>query len=324
MDYVPLGDTGLKVSRICLGMMSYGDPQWRDWILPYDEALPFVQEAADAGITFFDTADMYSLGVSEEVTGKMLRQTFTRREDYVLATKVRFAMGDGPNDGGLSRGHIMDAIDASLRRLDTDHIDLYQIHRWDPDTPIAETMGALHDCVRAGKVRYLGASSMAAWQFAKAQHTAIVNGWTPFVSMQNHYNLLYREEEREMLPQCLDMGVGVLPWSPLARGILARPPAEKSSTRSESDEFSEHLYGADQQDAILKAVGTVAERHQISRAQIALAWLLAQPAVTAPIVGATKLDHLHDAVAASDVKLDDVDLDLLSDPYVPRPTLGHE
>lgn len=324
MDYVRLGTTGLKVSRICLGMMSYGDPGWRDWVLGYDDALPFVQAAADTGINFFDTADMYSVGVSEEVTGKALAATFARREDYVLATKVRFAVGDGPNDSGLSRGHIMDGVDASLRRLDTDHIDLYQIHRWDPDTPIAETMRALHDCVQAGKVRYLGASSMTAWQFAKAQHVALVNGWTPFVTMQNHYNLLYREEEREMLPQCADMGIGVLPWSPLARGILARPPAEKSSTRAKSDDFSKHLYGDDTQEEILNAVGTVAERHGVSRAQIALAWLLHQPAVTAPIIGATKLDHLHDAVAATDVELDQDDLDLLTGPYLPRPTLGHD
>ena len=217
MDYVRLGSTGLKVSRVCLGMMSYGDPGWREWVLPEEDSLPFVQRAAEAGITFFDTADMYSLGVSEEVTGRLLGTVFDRREDYVLATKVNFPMSDRPNDGGLSRGHIMDAVDNSLRRLGTDHIDLYQIHRWDDETPIEETMQALHDCVRAGKVRYLGASSMHAWQFAKAQHVAERNGWTPFVSMQNHYNLLYREEEREMIPLCRDQGVGVIPWSPLAR-----------------------------------------------------------------------------------------------------------
>ncbi|MGI9017745.1 MAG: aldo/keto reductase [Euzebya sp.] len=324
MDYVRLGTTGLKVSRICLGMMSYGDPQWRDWVLPYDESVPFVRAAADAGITFFDTADMYSLGVSEEVTGRMLRDTFSRREEYVLATKVRFAMGEGPNDTGLSRGHVLDAVDASLRRLGTDHIDLYQIHRWDPDTPIEETMQALHDCVRAGKVRYLGASSMHVWQFAKAQRVAALNGWTPFVSMQNHYNLLYREEEREMLPQCLDGGVAVLPWSPLARGVLARPHQSQDTTRGQSDEFSAHLYGGQQEPAILDAVGQVAEEHGVSRAQVALAWLLHQPAVTAPIIGATKLSHLQDGIAAADLKLTTAELDQVSSPYRPRQVLGHD
>ncbi|AXV07525.1 L-fuco-beta-pyranose dehydrogenase [Euzebya pacifica] len=240
-------------------MMSYGDPGWREWVLPEEDSLPFVQRAAEAGITFFDTADMYSLGVSEEVTGRLLGTVFDRREDYVLATKVNFPMSDRPNDGGLSRGHIMDAIDNSLRRLGTDHIDLYQIHRWDDETPIEETMQALHDCVRAGKVRYLGASSMHAWQFAKAQHVAERNGWTPFVSMQNHYNLLYREEEREMIPLCRDQGVGVIPWSPLARGLLARPRAEATATsRGAADTISPTLY-ADASRAVIDAVGTVAE-----------------------------------------------------------------
>jgi 1-deoxyxylulose-5-phosphate synthase len=216
MEYTSLGTTGLKVSPLCLGMMSYGDPSWREWILPEENARPFIQRAAELGINFFDTADMYSLGASEEVTGRLLKSVFGRREDYVVATKVYFPVGVGPNDGGLSRGHILDSIDNSLRRLDLDHVDLYQIHRWDPNTPIAETMEALNDCVRSGKVRYLGASSMPAWQFAKAQSVAAENGWTQFVTMQNHYNLLYREEEREMVPLCRDMGVGMLPWSPLA------------------------------------------------------------------------------------------------------------
>ena len=323
MDYVRLGTTGLKVSEICLGMMSYGDPGWRDWVKDEQDSLPFVRAAADGGINFFDTADMYSLGVSEEVTGRLLKQAFDRREEYVLATKVRFPMGEGPNDGGLSRGHIMDGVDASLRRLDLDHIDLYQIHRFDPDTPIEETMRALHDVVRSGKVRYLGASSMAAWQFAKAQHVAVMNGWTPFVTMQNHYNLLYREEEREMLPQCVDMGVGVLPWSPLARGVLARPPADTSTTRSKSDHLVPEVYGSSEESAILGAVGDVAERHGVSRAQVALAWLLHQPAVTAPLIGATRLSHLSDAIDATDLELDEDDLTSLTGPYAPRPTLGH-
>ncbi|WP_370328235.1 aldo/keto reductase [Euzebya sp.] len=324
MEHVRLGTTGLKVSRICLGMMSYGDPGWRDWVLPHDRALPLVRAAADAGITFFDTADVYSIGVSEELTGRMLREVFPRREDYGLATKVHLPVGDGPNDRGLSRGHVMDAVDASLRRLGVDHIDLYQTHRWDYDTPIAETMEALHDVVRAGKVRYIGASSMYAWQFAKAQHVAAANGWTPFVTMQNQYNLLYREEEREMIPQCLDMGVGLLPWSPLARGVLARPLSDTSTTRARSDHFSPVLYGSREEPTILDAVGAAAEKHGVTRAQIALAWLLQKPGVTSPIVGVTKPSHLSEAVAAVDVPLDDEDLDALETPYRPRPVLDHD
>lgn len=323
MEHVRLGSTGLKVSRICLGMMSYGDPAWRDWVLPLEKARPILTHAVEAGITFFDTADMYSLGVSEEVTGTLLRELFARREDYVVATKVFHAMGEGPNDAGLSRGHILDSVDASLRRLGTDHIDLYQIHRFDPDTPIEETMQALHDCVRAGKVRYLGASSMRAWEFAKAQHVATVNGWTPFVMMQNHYNLLYREEEREMNPQCRDMGVGLLPWSPLARGRLARPPEEATaSTRGGSDSFAPVLYD-DSPRAILDAVGAVAEEIGVSRAQVALAWLASRPGVTAPIIGATKVNHIDDAVAAVGLTLDDDQVARLEGPYTPRPVLGH-
>ena len=322
MEYARLGSTGLRVSRICLGMMSYGDPSWRDWVLDEAAAEPFVRRAAEAGITFFDTADVYSLGVSEEVTGRLLRKVFPRREDYVLATKVRLAARPepGPNDQGLSRGHVLDAVDASLRRLGVDHIDLYQIHRWDPHTPIDETMLALHDCVRAGKVRYLGASSMAAWQFAKAQHTARSNGWTPFVSMQNHYNLLYREEEREMVPQCLDMGVGMIPWSPLARGLLARPRAQQdgsSTTRAASDTFTDALYGDAELDIVDRVV-EVAQQRGAAPAQVALAWLLSRPGVVAPIVGATKPGHLDDAVAALALELSDEEVVQLEEPYRPR------
>ncbi len=322
MEYVRLGDTGLEVSRIWLGMMSYGTPEWRPWVLDEADAEPFVERALELGINTFDTADMYSQGVSEEVTGKLVLR-HAPREEVVIATKVFHPMGEAPNRGGLSRKHIMDAIDASLRRLGTDHVDLYQIHRFDPDTPVEETMEALHDLVRWGKVRYLGASSMHAWQFAKAQHVAVRNGWTPFVSMQNHYNLLYREEEREMLPQCLDMAVGVVPWSPLARGRLARPPGEADATpRGEYDDFTRRLYD-DAATAIIERVGTVADEVGASRAQVALAWLLARPGVTAPIVGATRMEHLEEAVGALDVALSEEQRERLEDPYRPRPVLGH-
>jgi aryl-alcohol dehydrogenase-like predicted oxidoreductase len=321
MRYVRMGGTGLKVSRICLGMMSYGDPDRGDgWMLAEDAAEPLVRRAADAGITFFDTADMYSSGASEEVTGRLLAKTFPRRDDYVLATKVYFPMGGGPNDGGLSRKHIHAAIDASLRRLGTDHVDLYQIHRWDDETPIEETMAALHDVVRAGKARYLGASSMAAWQFAKAQHAAEANGWTRFVSMQNHYNLLYREEEREMIPLCRDQGVGVIPWSPLARGLIARAgTAEPATTRAAGDDADrrESLYGRGD-DWILRRVAEVAAEHDLPPARIGLAWLLGRPGVTAPIVGATKERHIDDAVAALDVQLTEQQVAYLEEPYQPQ------
>jgi 1-deoxyxylulose-5-phosphate synthase len=323
MEQVRLGATGLRVSQVCLGMMSYGDPTWRSWVLDETAAEPFVRAAADAGITFFDTADVYSVGVSEEITGRLLKKMFPRREDYVLATKVRGRMGDGPNDVGLSRAHIMDAVDASLRRLDVDHIDLYQIHRWDDDTPIEETMQALHDCVRAGKVRYLGASSMHAWQFAKAQRIAALEGLTPFVSMQNHYNLLYREEEREMLPQCADMGVGVIPWSPLARGRLARPTDEATATdRAKDDDFGDQLYG-DASTTIIDEVGRIAGERGVSRAQVALAWMLSKDVITAPIIGATRPSHVEDAAAATTLELDDDEVAALEAPYRPRPVLGH-
>ncbi|MEW9549110.1 aldo/keto reductase [Nonomuraea sp. NPDC050783] len=319
MDYTRLGDTGLKVSRLCLGMMSYGDPARQEWALPQEQAEPIVRRAAEAGVTFFDTADVYSRGESEVVTGNVLRSIFPRREDYVLATKVYFPMSRRPNDGGLSRKHILAGIDASLRRLGTDYVDLYQIHRWDDETPIEETMEALHDVVRAGKARYIGASSMWAWQFAKAQHVADLNGWTRFVSMQPHYNLLYREEEREMLPLCLDQGVGVIPWSPLARGVLARAGSGTGTTaRTGSDARIEALYDPENDKTILDRVAHVAAERGLPAAQVALAWVLHQPAVTAPIVGATKDRHVDDAVAAVGVTLSEEELASLTQPYRPR------
>jgi aryl-alcohol dehydrogenase-like predicted oxidoreductase len=320
---VRLGDSGLQVSRIWLGMMSYGDREWRDWVLSEDDAEPFVLAALEAGINVFDTADMYSDGVSERITGALLRR-HARREEVVVATKLFFPHGDHPNAGGLSRKHVFDAIDRSLDNLGMEYVDLWQIHRWDPHTPIEETMEALHDVVRSGRVRYIGASSMWAWQFAKAQHVATVNGWTRFVSMQDHYNLLYREEEREMIPQCIDMGVGVVPWSPLARGLLARPPDEREATaRGASDTLTSQWY-ADVATPVIEAVGAIADERGVSRAQVALAWLLHQPGVTAPIVGATKLAHLHDAVGAIDLALDDDELARLASPYRPREVQGHE
>ncbi|WP_326823820.1 aldo/keto reductase [Streptosporangium sp. NBC_01756] len=320
MEYTRLGSTGTKVSRICLGMMSYGDPaRGSDWILDETAAEPIVRGAADAGVMFFDTADVYSAGSSEEVTGRLLRKIFPNRDDYVLATKVFFPVGRGVNDGGLSRKHIHSAIDDSLRRLGTDYVDLYQIHRWDAETPIEETMLALHDVVRAGKARYLGASTMSAWQFAKAQHVAEANGWTKFVTMQNHYNLLYREEEREMNPLCADQGVGLIPWSPLARGLLARAGSEEATTRRGSDSRIDFLYtDADNDRQILDRVAQVARDHEVPPAQVALAWLLRQPGVSAPIVGATKDRHVEDAVAAVDLALTDNELAFLAEPYRPH------
>ncbi|NUS08349.1 MAG: aldo/keto reductase [Nonomuraea sp.] len=319
MDYMRLGTTGLMVSRICLGLMSYGDPARQDWALTEEQSEPIIRRAADAGVTFFDTADVYSRGESEVVTGSVLRRIFPRREDYVLATKVYFPMGRGANDRGLSRKHILAGIDASLERLGTDYVDLYQIHRWDDETPIEETMEALHDVVRSGRARYIGASSMWAWQFAKAQHVAEANGWTKFVSMQNHYNLLYREEEREMLPLCADQGVGVIPWSPLARGVLARAGQSGATTaRTGSDDRIDFLYDPANDRQILDRVAQVAAERGLPAAQVALAWLLHQPAVTAPIVGATKDRHVDDAVAAVGVSLSEKELDFLAEPYRPR------
>ncbi|MFI6732623.1 aldo/keto reductase [Nonomuraea sp. NPDC050451] len=318
MEYTRLGNTGLKVSKICLGMMSYGDPARQEWALAREEAEPIIRRAADAGVTFFDTADVYSQGASETVTGEALRSIFRRREDYVLATKVYFPMGRGVNDQGLSRKHIHAAVDASLQRLGTDYVDLYQIHRWDDETPVEETMEALNDVVRAGKARYIGASSMWAWQFSKAQHVAEKNGWTKFVSMQNHYNLLYREEEREMLPLCADQGVGVIPWSPLARGVLARAGSSTTTARTGSDERIDFLYDPENDKTILDRVAHVAAERDLPAAQVALAWLLHQPAVTAPIVGATKDRHVDDAVAAVSVSLSESELAFLGEPYRPR------
>jgi 1-deoxyxylulose-5-phosphate synthase len=305
--------------------MSYGDPTGRVWALPEDAALPIVSAAVDAGVTFFDTADMYSNGVSEEITGRLLGKFFPRRDDYVLATKVFFPTGSAPTDQGLSRKHVLASIDASLRRLGTDYVDIYQIHRWDYDTPIEETMSVLHDVVRAGKARYLGASSMFAWQFAKAQHTAAVAGLTPFTSMQNYYNLVYREEEREMIPLCLDQGVGLIPWSPLARGVLAgnrERGGERHTVRAGADPFADDLY-TDADFDVVDVVRAVAAERGLPPAQIALAWLLRKPAVSAPIVGATKPGHLQDAVAAVDVTLTDAEVARLEEPYQPHPILGH-
>jgi aryl-alcohol dehydrogenase-like predicted oxidoreductase len=325
MEQVRLGTTGLKVSRICLGMMSFGDPRNRPWFLDEDAAEPIVRHAVESGITFFDTADMYSLGASERITGKLLGRLFADRDDYVLATKIYYPVGPGPNDRGLSRKHILSGIDASLARLGVDYVDLYQIHRWDAQTPIEETMGALHDVVATGKARYIGASSMYAWQFAKAQHTADKHGWTRFVSMQNYYNLLYREEEREMIPQCLDQGVGCIPWSPLARGVLAgnrERGGARNTVRADSDAFADELYD-DADFDVVDVVRAVAAERGVPPAQVALAWLLGRPGVTAPIVGATKPVHLRDAIAAADLRLSEEEAARLEAPYRPHPVRGH-
>ena len=326
MEYVNLGKTGLKVSRICLGMMSYGTSEWRDWVLDEADARPFVKRAVELGINFFDTADMYSLGVSEEVTGRLLKE-FTNREEIVLATKVFFHIGKGPNGGGLSRKHILEAIDNSLRRLGTDYVDLYQIHRWDYNTPIEETMEALHDVVKAGKALYIGASSMYAWQFAKAQYTADLHGWTRFSAMQNHMNAVYREEEREMLPLCRDQGVGVIPWSPLARGFLAgnrKREADDPTTRAKSDDFAKGLYYQPEDFDVVEAVVAIAEERGFTPAQIALAWLLHKPGVTSPIIGATKMHHLEQAAETVDIALSEEEIERIEAPYKPHPILGHQ
>jgi 1-deoxyxylulose-5-phosphate synthase len=326
MEYVRLGSSGLKVSRICLGMMSYGTKDERAWHLDEAEAEPIVRAAADGGVMFFDAADVYSGGVTEEFTGRLLGRLFGSRDDYVLATKVFFPMGPGPNDGGLSRKHIMAAVDASLRRLGTDYVDLYQIHRWDYQTPIEETMEALHDIVKAGKARYIGASAMFAWQFAKAQHTAERNGWTRFTSMQDHYNLMYREEEREMIPQCADQGVAVLPYSPLARGMLAGNRTRTGAiqtTRAGSDPLSDTQYNTEADFDVADRLAEVARERDLPPAQVALAWLLHKPAVTAPIVGATRLGHIEDALAAEQLTLTGDEILRLEEPYVPHPVLGH-
>jgi len=322
MRYVKLGSTGLDVSAVTLGCMSWGDPSrgGHPWVLDEAAGRAIIRDALEAGITAFDTANVYSGGSSEEITGRALRD-LARREDVVIATKVHGRMRPGPYGAGLSRKAILHEIDESLRRLGTDYVDLYQIHRWDPAVPIEETMEALHDVVRAGKARYLGASSMYAWQFAKAQHAAERNGWTPFVSMQNHYNLLYREEEREMLPLCADQGVGVIPWSPLARGRLTRD-WDAETARAETDEFGATLY-RDEDRSVVETVAAVAQRRGVPRAQVALAWLLHQPVVTSPIVGVTKPAHLADAVAAVDLVLSEEELAELGAGYVPHPIAGH-
>ena len=325
MQYVNLGTTGLKVSRICLGTMTYGDPGWREWVLPEEQGRPFIKRALESGINFFDTADMYSLGASEEVLGRALKD-FAARDQVVVATKVFYPMGDGPNDRGLSRKHIFDSIDASLRRLGLDHVDLYQIHRWDPETPVEETLRALHDVVRAGKARYIGASSMYAWQFAKALYLADRHGWTRFVSMQNHYNLVYREEEREMIPLCRAEGIGMIPWSPLARGFLAgnrRRQDWGETRRAKSDDFAWKLYYADSDFEIVERVVEVAKARGVSPAQVALAWVLRHPGVTAPIIGASKMQQLDEAIAALDIELDEAECQKLEEPYTPHPVLGH-
>ncbi len=325
MKYTRLGSTGLEVSRICLGMMSYGTSSWRPWVLDEAESRPFIQRALELGINFFDTADMYSLGVSEEVTGRALRD-FAQRDEVVIATKVFFNLKGEKNTGGLSRKHIMHAIDDSLRRLGTDYVDLYQIHRWDPHTPIEETMEALHDVVKAGKARYIGASSMFAWQFAKALHTSDKHGWTRFVSMQNHYNLIYREEEREMNPLCRAEGVGLIPWSPLARGFLSGNRTRENkgtTTRSQNDAFADEMYFAEADFAVVDAVVKLGELRGVLPAQIALAWLLHQPGLTAPIVGTTKLEQLEQLVAATDIELSAEERAHLESPYIPHPVLGH-
>jgi len=325
MQYVNLGRTGLKVSKLCLGMMTYGASKWRDWVLDEEQSRPFIKQALEAGINFFDTADAYSLGVSEEVTGRALRD-FAKREEVGVATKVFFSWNDKPNQGGLSRKHILDAIDASLKRLGMDYVDLYQIHRFDPDTPIEETLEALHDVVKAGKARYLGASSMYAWQFAQMQFAAERRGWTKFVSMQNHYNLIYREEEREMNPLCRDMGVGLIPWSPLARGFLAGNRTKEKSgetARSKSDAFAHQMYYQEYDFQIVDRVMELAQGRGVSNAQVALAWVLAQPGVTAPIIGASKMLQLEEAVKALEIQLSGDERKLLEEPYRPHPVLGH-
>jgi aryl-alcohol dehydrogenase-like predicted oxidoreductase len=340
MEYINLGQTGLKVSRICLGMMTYGTSKWRPWVLDESDSHPIVQRAVELGINFFDTADMYSAGVSEELTGKFLRE-FTRRDEVVIATKVFFpvdiAFQGGyadsspppPNTAGLSRKRIFSAVEASLKRLGIDYIDLYQIHRWDYETPIEETMEALHDVVKSGKVRYIGASSMYAWQFAKAQHIAQSKGMVRFVSMQNHYNLIYREEEREMIPLCRDMGVALIPWSPLARGFLAgnRTPDDISAgrtARAKSDDYAQKLYYREEDFAVVNSLSELASKRGESNARIAYAWLLHQPGLAAPIVGASKIAHIEEAVAATQVKLSEDEIKLLGSSYKPHTVLGHD
>ncbi len=326
MDYVNLGSTGLKVSRLCLGAMTYGSKSWREWVLEEEESRPFIRHALELGINFFDTADMYSVGVSEEILGRALKEFGPSRDRVVIATKVFNAMGHDPNQKGLSRKHIMHAIDDSLRRLGTDYVDLYQIHRFDYHTPIEETVEALHDVVKVGKALYIGASSMFAWQFAKMLYTADKLRLTRFVTMQNHYNLIYREEEREMIPLCVEEGVGVLPWSPLARGFLAgnrRPEDFGDTIRAKTDDYAQRLYYQPSDFAVVNRLSEIAAKRGVPNAQLALAWILAQPGVTSPIIGASKMQHLDDAVAALSLKLDKSELKSLAEPYQPHGVLGH-
>jgi len=324
MQYVNLGKSGLKVSRLCLGMMTYGAKKWREWVLDENEAKPFIKRALDAGINFFDTADVYSTGESERITGNLLKNI--KRENIVVATKVHGQMSDDINDRGLSRKHIMDSIDQSLKRLQMDYVDLYQIHRWDYNVPIEETMEALNDIVRAGKARYIGASSMFAWQFMKALHTSEVNGWAKFVSMQNHYNLVYREEEREMIPLCKDRGIGLIPWSPMARGFFAgnrKRGGGGETARAQSDPFADELYFREEDFIVADRAAEVAKEHNATGSQIALAWVLSKPHIAAPIIGSSKIEHLDQAIAALDIKLSDEEIKRLEEAYQPHPILGH-
>ncbi|MCX6245889.1 MAG: aldo/keto reductase [Bacteroidetes bacterium] len=326
MEYVRFGNTGLKVSRLCLGTMTYGDnksERWK-WTLNEEESRPFIQKALELGINFFDTADMYSSGVSEEIVGNALKD-FAKRDEVVIATKVFHPVSKAPNDRGLSRKHIMSSIDNSLKRLKTDYVDLYQIHRWDYETPIEETMEALHDIVKAGKARYIGASSMYAWQFAKALYTADLHGLTRFVSMQNHYNLVYREEEREMMPLCQDQKIAVIPWSPLARGLLTgkRSKERNETLRAKTDEYARMLYKSDSDFDIVDRLSEVAKQKGVPDAQVALAWMLSKPFITSPIIGASKPGHLEDAIAALSVKLTQEEINKLEELYQPHPVLGH-
>jgi len=324
MEYVNLGNTGLKVSRLCLGCMTYGSSKWRDWVLDEEPSRPFIKRALEAGINFFDTANMYSDGVSEEVVGRALHD-FANRDEVVIATKAFNRMRPDPNGRGLSRKAIMTEIDHSLRRLGTDYVDLYQIHRWDYDTPVEETMEALHDVVKAGKARYIGASSMFAWQFAKSLYVSQLHSWTRFVSMQNHYNLIYREEEREMIPLCQDQGIGIIPWSPLARGFLAgnRNKTAGETARSKTDEYAHQMYYQDDDFAVVDRLSEVAQAHGLSNVKAALAWILSKPGITSPIIGASKPQHLEDAIAALSIKLPAADVKKLEEPYRPHRILGH-
>ena len=324
MEYTRLGSTGMKVSRVCLGCMSYGQPGENNaWVLNEEQSRPYIKRALEVGINFFDTANVYSNGMSETVLGNSLRD-FASRDEVVIATKVNQPMGPGPNQRGLSRKHVMNSIDASLKRLGTDYVDLYQIHRWDYETPIEETMETLHDIVRAGKARYIGASAMFAWQFAKAQYTAELHGWTRFVSMQNHYNLIYREDERELLPLCQDQGIGVIPFSPLARGVLARKPTKEQTDtiRYQSDSLAKSRYAQEDNVTTVQRVSELAEARSLPMAQVALAWMLSKPVVTAPIVGATKPHHLEDAIAALSVQLTPDEIHRLEEAYQPHPVIG--